>query len=122
MPTDITIPAGQRTRIIHRTFSSIPATICFDACGIADGDLPAGTLEIQGSNWVFPKDAVFTPLQATNCVEKGYWDTFYSVYVTAETDLVVTVDRSPGGAGVWLVLAALVVVALAAAVFFAASR
>lgn len=119
MPIDITIPVGQRTRIIHRTFSSIPATICFDARGVADGDLPAGTLEIQGSNWVFPKDAVFTPLQTANCVEKGYWDTFYSVYVIAETDLVVTVDRSPGGAGLWLVLA---VVALAAAVFFAASR
>lgn len=122
MPTDIAIAAGQRTEVYRRNFSSIPATICFEARTVAEGASLDGSIEVQGSNWVFSKAPVATPLQASNCVEKGYWDTFYSVYVTAETDVVVTVEKQPGTSWLLILLLALVVIALAASAFFAIAR
>ena len=58
------------------------------------GDV-SGTLEVQGSRWLFRKDPVVMDLQPSMTVNKTYWDTLFSVYVTADQDIKVSI-RSGG--------------------------
>jgi len=91
MAQQIHLPAGETTVIYRRNFSSVPVQIHFEAIA-ANGHPPRGTVEIRGSQWIFPKSPQQQPLQAMNTVEAGFWDTFFAIAVTADTDL--TINRS----------------------------
>jgi hypothetical protein len=87
MSRTITISAGERTRIFRRRFSSLPQTVQFDA-------VPAGgKVERIGWRWILGRNRSATPLESRNVVTKGYWDTFFEIYVTPEHDTVVTIAR-----------------------------
>jgi len=117
----IDIKAGQRTKIISRISNSIPATYRFEAEALSDATGLSGTVEVKGSNWLFPKAAVEQPLQPVNSVEKTMWDTFYKVYVTPQTDVRITMAGSSfPGMGIILAIAGLVVIAAASIMIFAA--
>lgn len=115
---EIQIAAGCRTRIIQRRFSSLAMTYSFNAAPTAqDGDV-AGVVEVKGSDWIFPKPGKQVPLQQVNTVKAGMWDTFFSVYVTPESDVYISLpSRSLGRRGLWLVGAVMAVVLIAIAFF-----
>jgi hypothetical protein len=109
------VRAGERVKIIRKYFSSVPATFTFEAAP-AEGSGPvSGTIEVWGSTWVFPREPLEQPLEAHNTVEKGFSDTFFSVYVTSDRDVTI----GPGQAVrpiVPLVITALVTLAAIAVV------
>jgi len=86
----IDIKAGQRTRIINKISNSIPTTYHFAASNLSGNDDPTGTVEVKGSNWISPKPPVNQRLTDQNTVTKGMWDTLYSVYVTPDQDIQIT--------------------------------
>jgi hypothetical protein len=107
----IEVGAGERRRVIRASFSSIAMTYRFGAEPIdGEGDVQ-GIVEVKGSNWVFPKPAVTQELAGDNMVEKGAWDTFFSVTVVPERDVrIVTEQRSMRSAGVLAAIIGVIVV------------
>ncbi|WP_204140993.1 hypothetical protein [Halomicronema sp. CCY15110] len=102
MVKQIHLKAGETTVVYRRNFSSVPMQIHFEAIA-ANGHPPQGTVEIRGSQWIFPKSPVQQPLQAMNTVEAGFWDTFFAIAVTADTDLTITrANRQSGGRFLWI--------------------
>lgn len=84
----ITIPAGQRTLIYRRRFSSIPQQVEFTATAAG------GTVERVGSRWILGRTHDSVPLVEHNSVRKGYWDTFFEIFVTPDREVTVTVPRA----------------------------
>lgn len=112
---EISIAAGCKRRIIRRRFSSLATTYQFNAASTAPDRPLAGTVEIKGSTWIFPKPAQRVPLQASHTVTAGVWDTFFSVDVIPEVDAVISLpSRSWPGVG-WVLglVAAIAIVAIA---------
>ena len=89
MTQTINLKAGEKAVIYRRNFSSVPMQIHFEAIA-ANGDPPEGKVKIRGSNWIFPKSPSQQPLQRANVVSAGFWDTFFAIAVTADTDLMIT--------------------------------
>ncbi|MEM6716406.1 MAG: hypothetical protein AAF827_16370 [Cyanobacteria bacterium P01_D01_bin.6] len=89
MAKTISLRVGEKVVIYRRNFSSVPMQIHFEAIA-ANGGLPEGKVEICGSHWIFPKSPSQQPLQAMNSVSAGFWDTFFAIAVTADTDLTIT--------------------------------
>lgn len=121
MPKTICIAAQETVTIYRRNFSSLVMDIPFDAVA-PDGGAPRGEVMIQGSNWVFPKPAVTQPLQPHNQVRAGFWDTFFSIQVTAYAPVEITLSgrgRFPLGWLIGAIAIGVVVIAAAIAVFFA---
>ena len=86
---EVAIRKGERVRVIHLLFDAIPQIVRFTA-EPADGQGTAGgTVEVAGSKWLFSKPVVTRPLEARNAIEKGFWDTFYSIYVTPDRDVTI---------------------------------
>lgn len=105
--------AGQPTKILSRFSNSITTTYSFSAAPTGGEDAPSGTVEVKGSNWIFPKLSTTQPLEAENSVTKSAWDVFFSVHVTPDQDVTIQLER---GKKKWpLLLAALVVGIIAAA-------
>jgi hypothetical protein len=114
MPRTLHLSAQETATIYRRNFSSVPMEIHFDARA-ASGSEPIGEVEVQGSNWVFPKPAVVQPLQPQNTVHVGFWDTFFSIQVTAHTDLEITFpgrQLDPSRWLIWAIAAAVLIVAV----------
>ncbi|MCF6327453.1 MAG: hypothetical protein L3J21_09200 [Devosiaceae bacterium] len=117
----IEIKAGERKRIISQFSNSLKQSHNFTAEPLGSENDPSGLIEIKGSNWLMPKDIIPLDLKRQNTVEKGAWDTFYSVYVTPKTDTKITLTSSPVK-NLWLILIiALVIVAIASSLFFGGS-
>lgn len=114
---EIQIAAGCKTRIIRRQFSSLVTTYAFDVTPVIQHSHLAGIVEIKGSNWIFPKPVQRVPLQPSNVVTAGVWDTFFSVYVFPEVDVVISLPSKSLGGLLWVIGPIVVVVAVAIALF-----
>ncbi|HSG80062.1 MAG TPA: hypothetical protein VLD62_10815 [Acidimicrobiia bacterium] len=90
----IEVRAGDRVRVLRRISSSLSGTFTFDVEPL-DGAEVSGIVEVAGSRWIFPKEAEILDLQPTVTVHKGFWDTFYAVYVTPDADVRVGLRRGP---------------------------
>jgi hypothetical protein len=112
MSRTIQIPGGVRTLVFRRRFSSIPQTIRFEA------DPAGGTIERIGSKWVLGRTRSTQPLQTSNEISKGYWDTFFEIYVTPDRPVRLTIDRPRMARLLLIASLVLVVVAVAAVVMF----
>ncbi len=112
--TTLEIKAGERKRIIRKFSSSIVATYKFSAEPVNPSEDISGTVEIKGSNWLFPKPAETQELQQQNSVEKGMWDTFYSVFVTPDVDVNISMPKS-GIGYLWIYIAIAVFITIFAA-------
>jgi len=84
------VRGGERTRIIRKNFSSVPADITFEVAPVEGEGPVGGTVEVWGSSWVFPRQPQIEPLLPRTTVAKRYWDTFFSVYVVPDRDVMVT--------------------------------
>ena len=91
--SEIVVRAGERRRIIRRFSSSLSQSFPVHAEPLTAGDRISGTVEVCGSRWLFARDPLVLDLEPDMTVEKGFWDTRYSVFVTPDVDLRVTVGR-----------------------------
>ena len=114
---EIQIAAGCKTRIIRRRFSSLAMTYTFDAFPTRQDNYLTGIVEIKGSDWIFPKPAKKIPLQSSNTVMAGVWDTFFSVYVIPEVDVVITMPSKSFGGLLWVIGMVVIVVVVAFSLF-----
>ena len=114
----IEIKAGERKRIIFQFSNSLQQTHIFSATSLDSKSKVSGVVEIKGSNWIFPKQAIEQQLNSENEAEKKAWDTFYSVYVTPKTDTKITLTSSPIK-NLWIyIIFVLITVAIASSLFF----
>ncbi|MBI3918608.1 MAG: hypothetical protein HY322_16570 [Betaproteobacteria bacterium] len=81
--------AGKRVPVIRRAFSSIPMDYRFSARAAIPGETLGGTVEIRKSRWILPGSPANLPLQPSNIVSAGFWNTFVSVDVIPEVDAIV---------------------------------
>lgn len=109
------IAAGCKRQIVRRQFSSLVTTYTFDAAPILPNSYLTGTVEIKGSNWIFPKSIERVPLQPSNTVTAGVWDTFFSIYVIPEIDVVISLPSKSFGGLLWLIGLVVFVVGVAIA-------
>lgn len=102
----IEVKAGERKRIIRRLSSSMQKTYHFAVEPAVEGEVLSGTVEIKGSRWIFPKAPVMLKLEENNTVEKGIWDTIYSVYVIPDCDVkIMFIDGRLRNIAIYLTLA-----------------
>jgi len=87
---ELRVSAGERRRVLRRFSSSIPRTFTFDVEPEDGSSEISGRVEVRGSRWLFPKPPVVLELRPTMRVDKGFWDTVYSVFITPDQDVWVT--------------------------------
>jgi hypothetical protein len=114
------VAAGERSLIVRRRFSSIPLVFNIDIASV-DGTPPTGTVERVGSRWIFGRTRMLVPLGARNRVEKGFWDTFFDVYVIPDRPVQVTMGRTRTSNRFNLGVLAAIVLVIALAVYYVAS-
>ena len=83
----IVVRGGERSRVLRRFSSSISRTFSFDIEPLSGSGQVSGTVEVAGSRWLFSKPPVVLELRRTMTVEKGFWDTLYSVFVKPDQDV-----------------------------------
>lgn len=111
----IEIKAGERTRIIHKLFNSMPANYRFEVAPAIVGGSVSGIVEITGSSGFLPKTSRTQDLSEINMVEKSMMESFFGVYVVPDTDVKITVTGS-FSKWIWVLLAVAFVVTFTAAV------
>jgi hypothetical protein len=112
---EIRVAAGQRMAVVRRAFSSVPVDYRFDARAERSGEALAGVVEVRKSQWIVPGTPVQHPLEASNVVSAGMWNTFMSVDVVPAIDAIITLERRRIRYLWTLLLMSLLVVAVAAA-------
>lgn len=118
MPQIISLRSGETVKLFTRRFSSMPTQYRFEARA-AGTDTLAGTIHIVVRQLIFRKPDVTLPLHEMNMIEAGYWDTFVTIYVTAETDLELLCKQTGLGYIWWIVAIAAGVVIVAIAILLA---
>lgn len=84
---DVVVQRGERRRVLRRFSSSIPGTFSFDVEPLSGSGEVSGTVEVAGSRWLFPKPPLVLELRPTMTVQKGFWDTLFSIFVTPDQDV-----------------------------------
>ena len=113
---EITAAAGERVAVIRRLFSSVPMDYRFEARAASPGQVLTGTVEVRKSRCIFPGSPVALPLQTSNLVQAGFWDTFVSVDVVPAVDAVITMEGKSIRHLTPIVLLAVVILIVAAAI------
>ncbi|MAS97022.1 MAG: hypothetical protein CMO55_27845 [Verrucomicrobiales bacterium] len=115
---EVELKAGEKRIVVKRQFSSVPMEYHFQARP-ADPSLPLkGQVSID-RNKIFSHPPVENiALREQNSISAGFWDTFVTVTVQAEEDLIVSSKRIPGKSILPILLIALLVTAIAAAISF----
>ena len=118
MAETIQLQPGEKAVIFSRSLSSVPMTYHFQATAL-DGGPPDGTIEIQGSHWIFRKPILTQRLQSHNVVHAGFWDTFFRVSVVAHGDVKVTLLKGSLSSR-WIIWLVALVIVIALVVFLLA--
>jgi hypothetical protein len=119
MTKTIRLKAEEKATIFRRNFSSVPIAYRFQAVAL-DGRKLAGEVEVQGSNWIFPKPPSMQALQADNVVHAGFWDTFFRVSVIAHRDLEVSIPTRGYHVMRWPIWFGVLVLIIATVILFLA--
>jgi hypothetical protein len=119
--TEIKVAAGSRVSVVRRAFSSVPMDYSFSARAATPGQTVSGTVEIRKSRWIIPGSPTTRPLQENNVVSAGLWNTFMSVDVVPDVDVVIATEGRRIRNLRTILLLAVVVVAIAAAMVVAFS-
>ncbi len=86
-PKRITCPAGVWTPILATSFAQMPKSWSVHFEGAVSGEY-----EEKKSSWIFPGTPVRKPLAPKIRLDRGYWNTFYSVRVHPASDVVAVID------------------------------
>ncbi len=91
MARTVTCPAGEWTAIFDHMFVQIPNgwVVTFSIAG--DGVITGEVIE-KRSSWIFPGEPKVMPLEPVMTFERGWWNTFYSVRVKPEHDLIARIE------------------------------
>lgn len=89
MAKTIKIKTGERVKVINRSFSSVSMTYKFQAQPMDSNKLD-GEIELAVRHLFFAQPVKYYPLEETNEIKAGLWDTFVNVYITANSDLEIT--------------------------------
>ncbi len=95
MQRTISCAAGEWTPIFRHRFVQMPYawTVTFVA---ADGGpltgAVAGEVKETRSSWIIPNSPTLLPLAATMYFRRGWWNTFYSVYVKPTHDVIAQIQ------------------------------
>ncbi|HEC12846.1 MAG TPA: hypothetical protein ENI80_06285 [Acidiferrobacteraceae bacterium] len=116
MAKTIYLYPGRRIKIFSRSFSSMPLDYVFEAHALHAKDSLSGKVEIRGSQWLMPKPPHIQPLGEYNEAYAGMWDTFFSIYVTADTETEIVIPHRRFGSLKWIVAVVIIVVLLVATV------
>jgi hypothetical protein len=117
--TDINATAGQRVAVVRRAFSSVPINYAFGVRTAVPGQTVSGTVEIRKSQWIIPGTPTKQPLQQSNVVTAGLWNTFMSVDVVPDVDVVITTGwRIRNLRPILLLAVAVIVIAAAMIIVF----
>ena len=81
------IRGGERVLVYRSRTAAFPRSFRLEL----DPPWATGVVTVQGSRWVFRKEPVELPLASGMIVRRGYWDTLFTIHVTPNTDVVVTV-------------------------------
>ena len=119
MPKIIRVRPGEKVTIFRRNFSSVPIDFHFHASAL-DGGQPDGEVEIQGSDWIFPKKPTTQPLQKHNVVHAGFWDTFFSVSVIAHGEVEISTPKRSSNLTRWIVWPVIIVMVIVVVTFLLA--
>lgn len=87
MARTVRCPAGQWTVIFKHAFVQLPRTwtISFTT---TDGSSLTGEVEEKRTAWIFPQPPETRVLASSMVFRRGWWNTFYSVRVKPESDVV----------------------------------
>ena len=110
---------GQRVKVVRRSFSSMAMDYRFSARPVVSGGRLAGVVEVWKSRWILPGPRTSHPLEASNTVSAGFWNTFVSVDVVPDVDAVIMFERRRMRNLLPLLFVALLIVALALAIIVA---
>ena len=110
---------GQRVKVVRRSFSSMPMDYRFSARPVVPGGRLEGVVEVRKSRWILPGPGTSQPLEASNTVSAGLWNTFMSVDVVPDVDAVILLERPRVRNLLPLLFVALLIVALALAMIVA---
>lgn len=69
---EIIIKKGDRQRILHLVFDSIPQRVKFRAEPMAPGTALNGTVDVVHSQWLFAKAPASRDLEPDNVIQKGF--------------------------------------------------
>ncbi len=114
----IEIKAGERRRIIRSFSNSMQKTYHFRAEPLGAGEELSGIVEVRGSRWLFPKPPFRQKLEEENSVDKGMWDSLFSVFVIPDCDVKITMAGSRFMNRLIYIAMASVIIAIAGLVFF----
>lgn len=91
MAKSIRCPAGVWTAIFDHALVQMPWSwnVRFEA---TDGGAVAGEVHEKRSSWIFPNAPVSKPLGGEMRFERGWWNTFYSVKVKPERDVIAHIE------------------------------
>ena len=112
--TKIDAVAGKRVAIIRRAFSSVPLHYRFSAKPAVPGQALSGSVEVKKSRWILPGPLEKHSLQENNVVTAGMWNTFMSVDVVPDVDIVITMEG-------WRLTRDIIPLLIAAAIVMAAA-
>lgn len=91
MAKTLRCPAHVWTAIFDHAFVQLPWSWTVRVVS-ADGAPVAGEVQEKRSSWVFPNAPTSRPLEPTMRFQRGWWNTFYSVKVKPERDVVIHID------------------------------
>lgn len=111
-------PAGQRTILYRIRQGSIPMEFDFTVAPLREGEELRGELEVTASSWIVPGEPRRMPLQSRHQVKRGFFNTFFTLAIIPEVDVMVTpVNKGFGGNSAFLiVISVLVAIVIIAAV------
>lgn len=87
MARTVKCPAGEWTTIFDHVFVQLPRTWTI-SFGAADGGAVTGEVEEKRSSWIFPNSPTSRALEAVMVFRRGWWNTFYSVRVKPDRDVI----------------------------------
>ncbi len=87
---EIIAKKGERTRVLHMLFDSIPQEVTFTAARLSGSGSAGGQVEVIGSKWMFTKSPRLLALEADQTFYKGFWDSNYAIFVTPDQDTRIT--------------------------------
>jgi hypothetical protein len=119
--TNISVKAGERVAVVRRAFSSVPMEYRFSARAAVPGQALRGSVEVKKSRWIIPGSPETSPLLENNVVSAGIWNTFVSVDVIPDVEVIITTGRRMRGfRTIALLVLAIIVITAATAVMFLA--
>lgn len=86
-------PAGERTLLYQIRQGSLPLSFDFSVAPVNAEESLSGVLEVTASSWIVPQAPQRLPLQARHQVERGMFNTFFTLAIIPDVTVEVTMHH-----------------------------